>query len=303
MEKVSIVIPTFNRSSSVKKAVESVLNQTYQNFELIIVDDNSNDDTRETISILKDRRIRYHRNKKNLGGSASRNVGINMASSKFIAFLDDDDEWLPEKLEKQIHILEKTKSDFCGVFTGFKYLKEGKVIKRTIPQKEGDLYRDLLWSNCIGTTSIFLVKKSCLSEIGNFNEKLPASQDWDLYLRLARKYKFKVIQEPLVNYCVHEGEQISDSYQKKLASLEYMYENNKNEIVKFKKIHGNHLYNLSIFELLNSNRENALNYVKKSVEINPLNIKYWGLLFLIKFYPNFYFKIGGLDRQYNIFKK
>jgi glycosyltransferase involved in cell wall biosynthesis len=303
MEKVSVVIPTFNRSISLQRAINSVFKQTYQNYELIIVDDNSNDDTWEKIKKIKDNRIRYYHNEKNLGGSCCRNIGIGLSNSKYIAFLDDDDEWFPTKLEKQMSIIQTTNSDYCGVHTGFSFIKGIKFIKDQIPQKEGDLFIDLLCSNCIGTTSTFLVKKSCLLDTGNFDEKLPAAQDWDLYIRLAKKYKFKRISESLVNYYIHDKEQITDDYKKKLNSYEYIYKKNKNEIMKYNKLHAKHLFILSTLELLNGNKVNAFNYIKKSTILAPFNLKYWGLLISIKFYPNLYFQLRKIVNKNNIFKK
>ncbi len=104
---VSVIIPTYNRANLVSRAIKSVLNQTYQDFEIIVVDDCSEDNTEEIVKSFNDSRIRYIKHKKNKGGSAARNTGIKRARGKYIAFLDDDDEWLPSKLEKQIMLFEK----------------------------------------------------------------------------------------------------------------------------------------------------------------------------------------------------
>jgi glycosyltransferase involved in cell wall biosynthesis len=102
---VSVVIPTYNRASLLGRAIKSVLEQTYQDFEIIVVDDASTDNTEEVVRNLRDRRIRYLRHEKNRGGSAARNTGIRAAWGQYIAFQDSDDEWLPEKLKKQMEVL------------------------------------------------------------------------------------------------------------------------------------------------------------------------------------------------------
>ena len=112
--KVSVIIPTYNRAHLVGRAIRSVLNQTYQDFEIIVVDDGSTDNTEEVVKSFNDPRIRYIRHEKNRGGSAACNTGIRAARGEYIAFQDSDDEWLPEKLEKQMQVFENTPTGVGG---------------------------------------------------------------------------------------------------------------------------------------------------------------------------------------------
>lgn len=194
---VSIIIPTYNRVCLVERAVRSVLNQTYQEFELIVVDDGSDDDTPKVVKSFKDKRIRYIRHQENKGGSTARNSGIKVAKGQFIAFLDDDDEWLSEKLEKQIVVLEKLSEEWGVVYTGRYEKSKGGDETIQLPGYSSDIYRQLFLGCFIGGSTT-LVRHSCFDKIGLFDESLLRHQDWDIFIRIAKHYKFAFIEEPLV---------------------------------------------------------------------------------------------------------
>ena len=198
--KVSIILPTYNRAYIIEKAIQSVLNQTYQDFELIIVDDGSTDNTEEIIKKLqeKDKRIRYIKLETNKGAAAARNEGIKIAHGKYITFQDSDDEWLPEKLEKQMKIFETTPEDII-VYTGFWRIdgdEKTYIPDINISNREGYIHKELLKGNFVGTPSI-LLKKETLEKVALFDECLQRCQDWDLVIRLSEYYNFKLIDEPL----------------------------------------------------------------------------------------------------------
>ncbi len=199
---VSVILPTYNRAYSIERAIGSVLNQTYQDLELLIVDDGSIDNTEEKVFALKklDSRIKYVRHKENKGPAAARNTGIQLASGKFIAFQDSDDEWLPEKLEKQINVINKASDDVGVVYTGFWRIfsdKKRYYPSENINKKEGDIHREILNGNFIGMPTV-LIKKECFSELGLFDENIQPLEDWELFIRFSRKFKFLLINEPLV---------------------------------------------------------------------------------------------------------
>lgn len=129
-ELVSVIIPTYNRANLILQAVKSVLNQTYKNFEIIIVDDGSSDNTEDVINVIHDNRIRYIKHAINKGASAARNTGIREAKGKYIAFQDSDDHWLPDKLEKQVKRIENTPDHVGAVFGGYWII--GKEMKKDI---------------------------------------------------------------------------------------------------------------------------------------------------------------------------
>lgn len=286
--KVSIIIPTYNRSTFLKRAIESVFNQTYQDFELIVVDDHSKDDTKQIVESLKDNRLLYIRNESNLGGSVSRNIGIKNSNCSLVAFLDDDDEWHPRKLEKQIRIIKNLSNDYCGVYTGMIYYKNGKIIKKTFPKKDGNLFSELLKRNYIGSTSVIMLRKKALDDVGYFNERLPASQDLELYLRLSEKYKFKSIEEPLVNYHLHSDKQIRDDKSGYLFSTKYIYEKYQSKIVE-NNLQSDFLYNLAILSLRNGKTKIARNYLKNCIKLSPMNIKYYFVYFITYISSKIYF--------------
>ncbi len=274
MKNVSVIIPSFNRANKIQRAIESVLDQTYKDFELIVVDDASTDETPEVVNRFNDERIRYHRNDSNLGGAASRNVGIKISKNDFIAFLDDDDEWLPTKLEKQVNMLKEADSSYCGVYTGLEKILDGQVISKKISRKEGELFDDLLRENIIGSTSVVLLKKGHVIEVGSFTEGLPASQELELYLRLAKKYKFKCIPEPLVRYYVHKGDQITSDYSKKLKAKRYLFKKYEEKIKSDQDLHARYLYEMSYYEYKNGNKKQYKNHFKEAFFLSPLGIKY-----------------------------
>src|SRR5262249_19547313 len=155
--------------------------QTYQDFELIVVDDASSDNTVQVVAEFTDERIKLIRHELNKGGSAARNTGIRASNSNFIAFLDDDDEWLPEKLSKQAKILLSSPPDVCGVYCGYISVSKGELQGEYHPTKKGNLSKDLLARNCVGSASAVLLKRECLIKVGLFDESLPCSQDYDLW--------------------------------------------------------------------------------------------------------------------------
>lgn len=205
MPIVSVVIPTRNRAGLLERAVKSVEKQTYKDLEIIVVDDSSSDNTQSVIESLKTENLRYIRLEKQSGGAVARNTGIKAAGGRFIAFLDDDDEWLPEKIEKQAtHMLNNPGTGIC--YTGRKTIRKGKMLlgggKRysfRYPPGE-DHFKAIMSDNFVGITSSVMIPRDILLEAGGFDEKLPCLQDYDLYIRILKKTKAFGINEPLVRY-------------------------------------------------------------------------------------------------------
>ena len=204
---VSIIVPTFNRAQLVKEAISSVLNQTYRNFEIIVIDDNSTDNTAELISKINDGRIYYFRLKKNQGAPAARNLGLKKASGQLIAFLDSDDQWVSKKLEKQIALFER-EQQIGLVYTGIKFINS-QFERILVPKVRGDISKSILKKNYVGPTSSVVIKKALIDEVGGFDVTLPSCQDWDLFIRIGQVCEIDYIAEPLVLYFEHEGTRIS----------------------------------------------------------------------------------------------
>lgn len=209
MPKVSIVIPTYNRAWLLRKAILSVLNQTYQDFEIIVVDDASNDNTIDVISALNDKRIKYIRNEYNKGEAGARNTGILNTNGQYIAFLDDDDEWLPKKLELQVNKFENSPQKVGLIYTGIirYHYKENKLIRKnqSIPLHKGEMYHILMKRNIIGPPSCVLIRRKCMEKIGLFDSAIAYGLDYDYWIRISKHFDFKYLSEPLVKYRVHEN--------------------------------------------------------------------------------------------------
>lgn len=226
---VSAIITTYKRESSmVLRALNSILQQTLKDIEVIIVDDSPADypfraDVKEMVLQQReshpDINIHYIQHEKNLGACAARNTGLGEASGEFIAYLDDDDEWLPEKLEKQIRLMDDP--DVALVYCG-RYSKDdttNKYVEEKTEYYRGDVFKTLLDHNFIGSTSFPLIRKDALEKIGCFDVLMKSAQDYDVWLRIAKDYRIDYIEEPLVIYHIHEGEQITSNPQKKIDGL------------------------------------------------------------------------------------
>jgi glycosyltransferase involved in cell wall biosynthesis len=184
----------------------SVLSQTFQDFELIVVDDASADDNLEVVASFHDNTIKFIRHETRQGGAAARNTGIINSKCDYIAFLDDDDEWFPDKLARQMILMLASPPEVGCIYTGYVVIDKasGKQIGQMIPGKKGDLSKDLLIGNCLGGTSSVLLRRDCLEKAGLFDESLASFQDYDLWIRLSREYRFDYIKEPLLRYYVHQ---------------------------------------------------------------------------------------------------
>lgn len=197
---VSVIIPTYNRVALLPRSINSVLAQTFKNFELIIVDDASTDATESIVREFDDPRIRYFRHENNSGGSAARNTGIAAARGELIAFQDSDDEWLPGKLWKQIESVKVDKSQPNIVYCAYILAGPGSV--KRVPDarlrvQHGNILPDILNANFVGTPTLLFPRK-CINAVGPFDEQLRRFQDWEFVIRLAAKFEFLFIDEPLV---------------------------------------------------------------------------------------------------------
>lgn len=187
---VSIVIPTYNRATLIERAINSVLAQTLQDFEIIIVDDASQDDTEAVVKSLTDSRIKYLKHPTNLNGSAARNTGIKAARGEYLALLDSDDEWLPNHLAIKMNYLQN--NTYRGIFGSYYIYYSDDLIRQVIcqsPPKDCSLAEYILSGKGDTRTSTFVFETEAIKAI-MFDENLDKHQDWDLAIRFARVYKF-----------------------------------------------------------------------------------------------------------------
>ena len=200
---VTVVIPTYNRAPLLDRTLDSVLAQTFQNFEVLVVDDGSTDGTSALVAeyAARDARILYLAQPRNAGVSAARNRGLREAQGAFIAFLDSDDEWMPEKLARQVARFREVPETVGLIYTGVESVFEHGNRKVDRPRARGDLYDTLLLRNVIhGGGSNVMIRGHVLQRVGYFDEEIPAIEDWDYWLRIARYYAVDYVDAPLVRY-------------------------------------------------------------------------------------------------------
>lgn len=204
--KVSVIVPTYNRADLLRETIDSILNQTFKDFELIIVDNYSTDDTEKVIKSYKDKRIRYFKNHNNGIVAVNRNFAIKKSKGEYIALCDDDDLWLPQKLEKQLLEFEKGEQIGLVCTNGFSFDETGEHRKMLKSMSGYFSFEDLLINNTIICPSV-MVKKSVLEDVGIFDEsrEIFTGEDYELWLRIAKKYKIRYLGTPLVKYRTHAG--------------------------------------------------------------------------------------------------
>ncbi len=233
MKSVSVVIPTYNRAMYIERSVRSVLQQTYQNLEIIVVDDGSTDDTLQILRKLQheDHRLKILQQEKNLGAQAARNTGIRAATALYIAFLDSDDEWLASKLEKQLSLIDQSNDKIGVVYAGFMWVySDGRPSKEQKPRFKGKIYNDAL-RGWIADTNTLVVRKDILYKIGLLNEGIRAYQEWDLCIKLSRYTEFDFVNEPLAIYHLHDQPTISKNLVNDALGYLDIIMAHKNEIV------------------------------------------------------------------------
>lgn len=298
--QVTVIIPTYNRAHLVKDAVESVLNQTYQDFELIVIDDGSTDNTREVLAVYKDKLTYIYQD--NQGRSSARNHGIKLGIGEYIAFLDSDDVWFPDKLERQVPVLESAPPDVVLVH-GYKCIVdenlqplpgwELKLRKSyTLAEKGEETYENYLYFNCIFTSTI-LVRKTTIIEIDGYDASIGSLEDFDLYLRLLLKgYNFAFISEPsLIKYRWHE-----DNTDERSSNFGYVqvYDKHLHECLKL----GDSMRIANAKKLLYQGLAKAHyrlgNYDKSRDYWQKAFIKDWETVFTISFWKQYF---GSFIRQ------
>jgi len=235
---ISVIIPTYNRASTIFDAVQSVLNQTYREIELIIIDDGSTDNTKDIIENISDERLRYIKLKDNSGACKARNVGIDVARGEYIAFQDSDDIWRISKLESQLAFLDANSADM--VFCAIDRYEFGSALPIRKPyngpsilNSRNEVFFDLLYGNTISMVTV-ICRSECAKLI-RFDESLPRGQDWDWALRVAQKYQIKYQNEVMVDSYAQE-DSISYSPQKLVTALQIIYGKNRTIIEKDKRL-------------------------------------------------------------------
>lgn len=212
MPKVSAIITTFNRAKYLKISIQSVLSQSFTDFELIILDNSSTDNTEEIVKHFQDVRIRYFKHPP-LNISQTRNLGVKQAQGDYIAFLDDDDEWMPTKLAIELALFDKSAEDVGLVYGGFIRIdSDGHPFYQHKPFLRGHIIKELLElkDEFTGSASNPMIKKTCITALGGFDERVKTGEDWEFYIRLTEKYSIEFVSKPLVKIRHHFGARLGD---------------------------------------------------------------------------------------------
>ncbi len=280
MPKISVLIPTYNRAFIIGKTIDSVLQQTYGDFEIIVVDDGSTDHTRETLKPYQDRIIYEY--KENGGISSARNRGLGIARGEYIALLDSDDFWKPEKLQKQMECFEAHPeyglvATRCVTNTVDRDFNTIQIDKIRRSGKSGWVYRDLFFRNFIRTSSV-IIKKECFDKVGGFDETLPRCNDVDMWLRIAKEYPVGFINDVLTVYTRRPKEIRYDNIEGRKMWLRVLEKNYDPGLIpksSYKKRMARIYTHIAENSLKNGNREEGEKALRKALSLYPFNFEAW----------------------------
>lgn len=311
---VSVIIPTYRRSETLGRSINSVLKQTYTNIEIIVVDDNNENDKYriDTEKFMNQYsqvdNLKYIKHKKNSNGSVARNTGLKYSQGEYICFLDDDDEFDSKKIEKQVKCMKKLNDEYGATYCGFNIIRGDKLLSTSNPNKQGNLFKELIsmdWGTGSGSNVMF--KSHVLSELKGFDEKLKRHQDWDVLLRMFRKYKITLVEEPLLN--IYKDSRINIPNANEFVEVKtYFLSKFKEDIENMymydrQRIYKKHSLELSIAFLKNKEYKNAFKYFNISNECIKVDFREKIGLFLIIIYTYMPFKEQILVSFSNIIDK
>lgn len=269
---VSVIIPNYNRENLIIRAVNSVLNQSYQDIEVIVVDDCSTDNSLKMLDKIKDVRLKIFRLKENSGACVARNKGIEEAKGEYISFLDSDDEWLPDKIKIQLKFLENNNCD--AVFTQFYYFglnKYGKKIEIR-PNLKNDInyLSQILYANCVAMDTL-MVKRDVFNSI-KFDEKLLRYQDWDIAIQIAKEYRLSFLSIPTLKvYEQRDSITYSTSKEKKYMSLKHLYNKYQELILQYPEAQSHFLWTMGMYSFCI--KKGNIRYIQQSIKLGKRDLK------------------------------
>ncbi|HEY9852801.1 MAG TPA: glycosyltransferase [Leptolyngbyaceae cyanobacterium] len=284
MPTISVVIPAFNAEKTIQETIESVLNQTFSDFELLVINDGSQDSTLDVIDNIKDERIKVF-SYPNAGVAASRNRGIAQATGEYIAFLDADDLWTSDKLEAQLKALQENPqaavayswTDYIDEYSQF--LRPGMHV--TV---NGDVYAEILEKFFLENGSNFLVRKEALLVVGGFDELIFGPEDWDICIRLAAKYQFVAVPRSQILYRLNRtsnqsiSSQLARQESQNLKVIEKAFQQAPDSLKSLKRTALANLYKYLTFRAIEtscdrSNSLTAARYLFNAIKYNPALLK------------------------------
>jgi glycosyltransferase involved in cell wall biosynthesis len=285
----SVVIPTYNRPALLPRAIKSVLNQTLQDFELVIVDDASPTPMKEVVETFQDPRIIYFRHETNGGTARALNTGIGHAKGKYVSFLGDDDEYLPKFLEETSRVFETSAENVGVAWSGVRTVKDtpkGEVcIKEEVWQPKFEnrehTYLSFLRARRIGTGCGITIRKSCFDVVGLFDDTMPKAEDTDFFIRLVRQFDFIVIPSILIKVHLHSGPRLTTYDQQMGAAYEKIIQKNIAALREHPDLWVALHYKTGWLYYHGDNKTRARYFIKQALRRKPFHLKTWlGVLLL-----------------------
>lgn len=277
MKKVAVIITTYKRPINVlKRALLSVKNQTYKDFDCIVVNDYPENkelsaNIVQCINELEDERFKYVSYEKNRGACAARNFGVNSSKSEFISFLDDDDEWIETKLEKQLNGFNNSNIGLVySPYFEYDEINNGVVVNQVSLEKSPII--QLLKYNFIGGCSMVTIRRTVFDELNGFDETLLASQDYDLWLRILKNSQISYVSEPLVKRFLSD-DSISNNFTKKKQGWDRFFEKNMSLYIEHPTAYNYRLNIVSCQSIDLGQYKYAFGLWKRAVKVKPLAFK------------------------------
>ena len=288
MPLVSAVITTFNRKFFLEQAIKSVLDQSFKDYELIVLDNDSTDGTDELLEKLNHRKIKYLKHQ-DINISQQRNLAVSLAKGKYIAFLDDDDIWLKDKLKNQVSIFNKSDKSVALVYSGFCFYDDhGKVWGHSKPRRKSNYFMHLLWekSHFCGSASNPMLKISAIKESGFYDEKISCGEDWELYVRISKKFNINIDKNISLKIRQHSGPRLGQNIYSALCMEKKVYL--KNKYILSNNLKARFLQKIGGKYIRLSFSKKGRKFILASIHCNHFNLITYMQLFLSYLPLNFY---------------
>jgi len=281
MPAVSVIVPTHNRSSLLRRAIDSVRRQTFSDFEVVVVDDASTDDTAAVVRGYGDSRIRYIKLTGNGGVASARNAGIAAAAGDFIALLDDDDEWLPEKLQRQLELFHRGGGAVGAVYSGYREIDQAtsEVIAERLPSLRGQIFEQLLFAGYFTPTSTIVVRAECFRRLGGFDASFRYGEDYDMWLRVAREYGFDFVNDCLTHVYFQPGG-LTQNYEAIIAGSELHLERYRAFFASHRAVYSAQLQRLGTLYCFTDRVTTGRSMFIEAIRLDPRSIKNYVCLVL-----------------------
>lgn len=281
---ISVILTTYKRETGiVERALNSVLNQDFNDIEVIIVNDDPNNTEVDQFIVDyinahgEEIPMKYVHVEKNGGACAARNIGVENSNGEYIAFIDDDDEWMSSKLRMQFEQIRE--ADDCVLVTGYIQLPDGIIYNKGL-EFEGDVLKELLAQNFVGGTSTPLIRKSAFLEVGCFDEKYPSSQDYNLWIRLAKVGKFSFVKDTIVKY-FYSDDSITKNVDKRIAGWKCILEDFEQDYLYYRESYSKFVF-LCCSQLKGTTLKNKMYGVKMLLSVlkrNGISVNWIGALY------------------------